>query len=74
MTNINNASNAYLNTLKQLQGADAAPAPDAASGPSFGDILKQSVQSAIDAQHTSEKMSAAGIMGNANMKIGRAHV
>lgn len=67
MTNINNASNAYLNTVKQLQGGDGPSVASGADGVSFGDVLKQSIQSAIDTQHTSEKMSAAGIMGQANM-------
>lgn len=64
MANVTDASKAYLNTLKQLQ--DAQP-QDSGSGPSFGDVLKTAAQSAIDAQHTSEKVSAAGIVGKADM-------
>jgi len=74
---ISNASNAYLNTVKQLQGGDnaagaagssGAGAIDAVSGaPSFGDVLKQSLSSAIDAQHTSEKVSAQALVGKADM-------
>lgn len=35
--------------------------------PSFGDILKQSISGAIDAQKTSEKVSAAAVLGKADM-------
>lgn len=66
MANINNATNAYLNTLKQLQGADPASSTNA-GGPSFGDVLKTSLQSAIDAQKTSEKTSAKAVIGKADM-------
>lgn len=65
MANAIDVSNAYIGTLKQAQGAD--PKTQAVEGPSFGDVLKNSVQSAIDAQHTSEKISAAAVTGNANM-------
>lgn len=63
MANVTDASKAYLNTLKQLQ--DTTPAET--TGPSFGDVLKNAAQSAIDAQHTSEKVSAAGVVGKADM-------
>lgn len=70
MANVTDASKAYLNTLKQLTegqtgntGGSGAPA----GAPSFGDVLKEAAQSAIDAQHTSEKVSAASIVGKADM-------
>ncbi len=63
MATVTDASKAYLNTLKQLQ--DTQPAD--AGGPSFGDVLKTAAQGAIDAQHTSEKVSAAGLVGKADM-------
>jgi flagellar hook-basal body complex protein FliE len=64
MTTVNNAITAYANTAKQLSGgAEAQPV----SGVSFGDMLEQGMKSAIDAQHNSEKVSAAAVMGNANM-------
>lgn len=71
MANITDATSAYMNTIKQLQG-DAVSTPgktnDVASGmPSFGEILKQSGQSAIDAQHKSEQVAAASLLGNADM-------
>ena len=53
MANINDASNAYLNTVKQLQNAgNGQQAGDSAKAdgiPSFGEILNQSGQSAINA-------------------------
>ncbi|HRI75990.1 MAG: flagellar hook-basal body complex protein FliE [Alphaproteobacteria bacterium] len=72
MANINDAASAYLNTLKQVQGGSAAS--DIAKGsavpagaPSFGDILKQSAEAAIGAQHRSEQTSAASLLGKADM-------
>lgn len=69
MTNINQAAGAYMNALKQLQGTDPAQQTGAlpAGAPSFGEILKQSTQSAIDAQHKSEQTAAAALLGNADM-------
>lgn len=66
MANVNNVA---LNALTKLQNAatgGAAPA-DNAGGPSFGDVLKTSLQGAINAQHTSEKVSAASLVGKADM-------
>ncbi|MBI1214328.1 MAG: flagellar hook-basal body complex protein FliE [Alphaproteobacteria bacterium] len=71
MSNITDATNAYLNTVKQAQGgtqdAGKSGAQAAAGGPSFGDILKTSLDSAIDAQHKSEQTSAAAVVGKADM-------
>lgn len=67
MTNVTN--NVAFSALQKLQGAAtgaATPAVDA-GGPSFGDVLKTSLQSAITAQHTSEKVSAASLVGKADM-------
>ena len=68
MSDINNAANVYLNTLKNMQnGGKAEPRPEQAGGPSFGDILKTSLEGAIDAQHKSEQVSAKALVGEANM-------
>jgi len=72
MANINDASNAYLNTVRQTQGGNADKAADKAAGaapggPSFGDILEASLNRAIDAQHVSEKTSAASLVGKADI-------
>ena len=63
MANVTDASKAYMNTLKSM--TDAKPAET--DGPSFGDVLKTAAQGAIDAQHSSEKVSAAGLVGKADM-------
>lgn len=66
MANAIDVSNAYISTLKQATGAPSdKTVPN--NGPSFGDLLQNSVQSAIDAQHKSEKVSAAAVTGQANM-------
>ena len=65
MANINDAIGAYSNALKQIQGNDKPVA--ATTGPSFGEVLKQSVTTAIDAQHKSEEVSAKAVVGKADM-------
>ena len=65
MANVTDASKAYLNTMKALTGADTQ-AKDA-GGPSFGDVLKTSLQGAIEAQHKSEQVSAQSLVGKADM-------
>ncbi len=70
MANINDATNAYSNALKQLQNSQEAQggaAKKAEGIPSFGEILKQSGQSAIDAQHRSEETAAKSLLGQADM-------
>lgn len=69
MANITEATNAYANTLNQVRKAAGGAGDDDASsgGASFGDMLKQSVQSAVDAQHKSEKISGQALMGKADM-------
>jgi flagellar hook-basal body complex protein FliE len=68
MANINPAASP-LALLQQIQnaatgaGTQTTPAPDA----SFGNLVQQSLQTAIDAQHTSEKTSAAALVGKADM-------
>lgn len=68
MANITEAANAYTNTLNQIgKAAGGGSSSAGADGASFGDLLKQSVQSAVDAQHKSEKVSAQALMGKADM-------
>lgn len=65
MSNVNGVNSGVSNTLNQLlKSAGANVGEDA--GPSFGDVLKQSAQSAIDAQRRSEKVSAAALAGKAD--------
>ena len=66
MANITDATNAYANVLKNMTGAPQTP-ESSTSGASFGDVLKSSLSSAIDAQHKSEQVSAAAVTGQANM-------
>ena len=69
MTKIVNGASAYADALKQLKGGAGMEARDQqqAQGPSFGEVLKDSLQSAADAQYKSEKVSAAGVAGKADM-------
>lgn len=69
MTTIGNAASvagAYLNTAKQFSGAQPQEV-GGDGGVSFGDLLTQGMKGAMDAQHTSENVSAAALMGQANM-------
>jgi len=65
MTNVNVAAAAYQNTLKTLQPGETGP--DAVTGPSFVDMLKDKLESGIAAQHAGEKTSASAMAGNASM-------
>ncbi len=69
MTNINDALSAYSATAKTALGNDSAKAANGAAsdGPSFGSVLKTSLESAVQAQETSEKVSAKAIVGKADM-------
>lgn len=65
MVDVSQISKIYQTALDQ-KGKDGMSAR-ADGAPSFGDILKQSIGSAIDAQKTSEKVSAAAVLGKADM-------
>ncbi len=68
MTNINDAVNAYSAISKPLGNDSAQGAKKAGEGvPSFGEVLKASIGSAIDAQTKSEEVSAKAIVGKADM-------
>lgn len=69
MANINEATSAYSNALNQLKKA-AGPdmgVSDTSSASVFGDMLKQSLQTAVEAQHKSEKISGQALAGKADM-------
>ncbi len=66
MANITDATNAYSSALNQIKKA-AGPEASPAAGGGFGDLLQQSLQSAIDAQHKSEKVSGQALAGKADM-------
>lgn len=67
MTNINEATNAYSSALNQIKKASSQDGQDDNMGAAFGDLLKQSLKSAADAQHQSEKVSGAALAGKADM-------
>lgn len=63
MTNITDVSKIYANALKQTQGA----ADTGTHGASFGDLLKDKLEGAMEAQYTSERVSASAVAGQADM-------
>ena len=66
MTDISGVTSATSNALNQLLKSTDADT-DENTGPSFGDVLKQSMQSAINAQQKSEEVSAAALAGKADV-------
>lgn len=68
MANITDALGAYAATARTAMGNDSAKvAGTAGEGPSFGSVLKASIDSAVQAQETSEQVSAKAIVGKADM-------
>lgn len=69
MANITDALSAYSATTKALgnESARSANGATASDGPSFGAVLKTSLESAIDAQDKSEQVAAKAIVGKADM-------
>ena len=67
MTNIAAAANAYSTALNQMNKAVGAGSSDDSKGPAFGDLVKQSLQNAVDLQHKSEAVSGAALAGKADM-------
>jgi flagellar hook-basal body complex protein FliE len=61
MVNINDVASTYANTLKQTAKMPAA------EGASFGDLLKNTVQTAVEAQYKNEKMNTAAVTGQASL-------
>jgi flagellar hook-basal body complex protein FliE len=67
MANITDATNAYSSALNQLKKASGSEDAGEGSGAAFGDILKDSLKSAVETQHKSEKISGAALAGKADM-------
>jgi flagellar hook-basal body complex protein FliE len=67
MANITEATTAYSNALNQLKKAANPEDGGESSGAAFGDLLKQSLQTAVETQHKSEKVSGAALAGKADM-------
>ncbi len=67
--NIKNAADLYQAALNQVN--EASPSQNetsaAITGPSFGDVLAQSLEGAAEAQHTNEAVSLAAAAGKADM-------
>lgn len=66
MANITDATSAYSSALNQLKKAGSDDA-DVGSAGAFGDLLKKSLQTAVETQHKSEKISGAALAGKADM-------
>lgn len=65
MVGINEAAGAYSTTLNQLKAGGTTSSEGNSSV--FGDLVKQSLTTAIDAQHKSEQVSAAALSGKADI-------
>jgi len=62
---LSNAIAAYANTAASgLKGGGAAKAP---AGPSFGEMLEEAAQTTVATLHKGEQMSAAGVLGKADL-------
>jgi flagellar hook-basal body complex protein FliE len=60
------AANAYANLARLMDPAAAGRSP-AASGPSFGDLLKDAIGSVVDGGRKSDQQTAAMATGKANV-------
>ncbi len=61
------AINAYSNTAKTFSGlGQGAGGADATGGASFGSVLQDAIQGAIDVEHNSEQVSAKALVGKAS--------
>ncbi|WP_044564460.1 flagellar hook-basal body complex protein FliE [Azospirillum sp. B4] len=61
---LTSAAAAYANAARQGSGPGMA-APT--SGPSFGELMKQAAVDAVDTMHQGERMTAAGVVGKADL-------
>lgn len=59
--------NGISQVLQNTNPGQATSRTGATDGPSFGDLLKNSVEDAIDSQYNSERVSAAAIAGEADL-------
>jgi len=61
---------AYSDAVSRIKQGMAMPDMDKTpgqNGPSFGDILKNSIQSTVETQRNSERVSAAAVAGKADI-------
>lgn len=70
MSSVNNVLGAYKAASQAGSGAGIGGIVDQSAkleGPSFGDLLKGASQKTIDAQKSSEKVSADAVLGKADL-------
>ena len=61
------AANAYANLARLMDQGAAGKSPDAASGPSFGDLLKDAIGGVVDSGRKADQQTAAMTTGKANV-------
>ncbi|HYE50936.1 MAG TPA: flagellar hook-basal body complex protein FliE [Azospirillaceae bacterium] len=62
---ISSALAAYANTA--AQGAKPGMGKPEVAGPSFGDLLEEAAKDSLSSLHRGEAMTAAGVMGRADL-------
>lgn len=62
-----NAASAYASAAQRGLSAPGAKGGQAADGASFGDMLRDAVETSIDTMHKGEEMSAKGVVGKADL-------
>ena len=66
MSDINIANSTYSKALQGLKNSTSSTSTNSGSS-IFGDLVRNSLDSAIDAQYKSEQVSAAALVGQADM-------
>jgi len=61
------AANAYANLARLMDPGAAGKSPDASTGPSFGDLLKDAIGSVVDGGRKSDQQTVAMAQGKANV-------
>ena len=61
------AANAYANLARLVDPGAAGKTPDAGSGPSFGDLLKDAIGSVVDGGRKADQQTVAMASGKANV-------
>lgn len=68
INNISSALNAYQTALSRIGGQTPVAEPKAAPASNFGDMVKSSLENAVDLGRKSEMMTIAGIQGKADVQ------
>src|SRR6202012_1991712 len=61
------AANAYADLARLMDPSAAGKSPDAGSGPSFGDLLKDAIGSVVDSGRKADHQTSAMTTGKANV-------